>query len=112
MHTVKLTDVVGQAINHQSTFRTRLVVTFFSLQVSNDNLMKRRQSTYTMMEYWIIVDNIPDIGTRAIIEFFKDYNPKRCMRLDGRTACVEFFTKDEARDAIQGTLYLPLYKQN
>jgi hypothetical protein len=52
-------------------------------------------------ECWIIVDNVPNIGVRALIEQFQDYNPKNCLCLDG-TACIEFFTKKEANEAIQG----------
>lgn len=57
----------------------------------------------TVMECWIIVENVPDIGVRALTSLFKEHNPKQVfVSSNNKNACIEFSTKENARAALQG----------
>lgn len=49
------------------------------------------------------MENVPDIGVRALTSLFKEHNPKQVfVSSNNKNACIEFSTKENARAALQG----------
>lgn len=56
-----------------------------------------------MVDTWVIVDNVLDIGINNVVDAFQAYKPKRIISShDGSSASIQFLSKEEARDAFKG----------